>query len=378
MTVIVAHVGHGSNPLASSHLLGSHRHRAQLLIIGDGLGDILRHNALMLAIDGDRHVVAHIDLGTLGHRLALGIGPRALGLTARRELPHASAVSLLALLESRELFLKLCACGLMDTGFLTIGCIQIAHVLRHLLIEILERLRKCCLRDVLVFALDGRELTFSDGQEFCPIEIPWLAPEDNIPDEGLKRVGVMFSEISHGREIGSQLARKPDELHVAMGFPLQPSARSAPVEVSIDVEREHIPWIIGWSTRECGVSPRDSKTLEIETLHLRITETNRMICSDRVIDHIGQKPLVGSAVSRHVSHPASLLCIGGRFSWSVRSHKTFSHSLALQRTGWERGGSHVAGTVDRQWQFPRPPLSVGRSARWGESICSTDSLNSGE
>jgi hypothetical protein len=70
------------------------------------MGDILLHNELLLAIDGDLHVVANSYLGALGHRAASGSGTGALGLIARRDLLHQPAGSLLALFEALDLFLK--------------------------------------------------------------------------------------------------------------------------------------------------------------------------------------------------------------------------------------------------------------------------------
>jgi hypothetical protein len=63
-----------------------------------------------------------------------------------------------------------------------------------------------------------------------------------------------------------------DELYVAGGFPLQSSAGSHPVEVAIEVELEQIPWIIARATRDCSLSPRESKPLKLKTLHIRINE----------------------------------------------------------------------------------------------------------
>jgi hypothetical protein len=329
MAVRVAHVRHDSKPLDSQRLLGSHGQRAQLLIVGDGMGDILLDHELMLAVDGTRHVVAHVHLGARGHRAALGIGQAERGLTTRRALLHKAAISLLTLLEALDLFLQLRSGRLMDTGCLTIGCIQIAPVLRHRLIDGREGLLKLGLRKVLVCAVGGCELTASNGQECCPKEIQLLAQQDKRTEESLKSVGVMFSEISHGLEVGSKLSQKPAALHLAMGFPLTSATGSNPVEGAIDVAPEHIPWIIGWSTCACGLSPRTSKTLEIETLHIRIHETTRILFGDIVIKHLGQKKLLGSAVSLTVSHSAFLRCMGGRLSCSVRAHQEFSHSLAL-------------------------------------------------
>jgi hypothetical protein len=200
----------------------------------------------------------------------------------------------------------------MDTGFLAIGCIQITQVLLHLLIYFLEGLLKFCLRKVLVFAVDGLEFTSIDGQEFCPKEIQLPAKKDELSEESLQSVCVIFSDISNGLEVGSQFSQKPAELHVAMGFPLKPSAGSNPVEVSIAGELEQIPWIVGRSTSECGLSPRESNTHKIETLHIRINETDRIIFCDIVIAKIRQKKPWGPAVTLNVSHPASLLCMGGR------------------------------------------------------------------
>jgi hypothetical protein len=129
----------------------------------------------MLAIDGPLHVVANLDRGALGHRPAIGIGQGELALTARRDLLHKPAVSLPALVASLDLLLQLCTGRLMGTGFLTIGGIQITQGLRHLLVYILESLRKLGLGQVFVFAVDGLEFTTINGQEFCPKERQRLA-----------------------------------------------------------------------------------------------------------------------------------------------------------------------------------------------------------
>jgi hypothetical protein len=332
MTVRVAHVSHGSHPRDSHRVLGAHGHRAQLIIVGDGMGDIVLDKELMPAIDGDLHVVAHSHLGALGHRSASGIGQGALGPTARRDLLHTSARALLARCASRDLVLKRLSGRVMGTGCRAIGGIQITQGLRHLLIQVLKSLLKFGLRKILVFAVDGLEFTAIDSQECCPNAIPLPAQEDKRTAKSLPRLGVLLPEISPSLTVGSEFSQPPDALHVALGFPLQSSAGSKPVAVAIDVEREQIPWIIGRSTRECGLSPRKSKTRKIKTLHVRIDETNRMLFRDIVIEKLGSKKPWGPAVSLNGAHPASLLCLGGRLYWSVRWHTAFSHSLPLQRT----------------------------------------------
>ena len=237
-------------------------------------------------------------------------------------------VALLALFESLDLLLSLLAGRLMDARCFPIGGSQITQVRCYLFVDVLKRLLKRCLRTVLVLVVDRLELAPVNGQQFCPKEIQLCAQEDKLPEKSVPRFRVSFSEISHRLDVWSKFAQKPNALHVAMGFPLKSSAGSNPVEVSIDVELEQIPWIIGRATRACSLSPREPKPLQIKTLHIRINNTNRIFFRDIVIEKIRQKEPLGPTVSRNVAHPASLLCFGGRLYSRVSGHKEFSHTLA--------------------------------------------------
>src|SRR5687768_8860268 len=126
----------------------------------------------------------------------------------------------------------------MDARFFPIGGIQITQVLCYLFVDVLKSLLKLCLRKVLVFVVDRLAFAPVNGQKFCPKEIQLFAQEDKLPEKSLQRFSVIFSEISNRLEVGSKFSKKPNELHVAMGFPLKSSAGSNPVEVSIDVELE--------------------------------------------------------------------------------------------------------------------------------------------
>jgi hypothetical protein len=198
--------------------------------------------------------------------------------------------------------------------------------------RLLQRLLKRCLRKVLMGVVDRLACTPVKGQQCCPKAIQLLAQEDQLPDKSGQRFRVLVSEISNRLDVWSKFAKKPNELHVAMGFPLKSSARANPVQVSINAELEPIPWRIARSTSQCRLSPRESKPLQLKPLHLRIHTTNRMVCHDIVIEQIRHKEPLGPAVSHHVAHPASLRCLGGRLYWSVRGRKEFSHSLALHLT----------------------------------------------
>jgi hypothetical protein len=163
---------------------------------------------------------------------------------ARRDGLHQSARALLALFAPLELGLKLLSGRLMDTGVLAIGCIQITHVLLHRLSDVLEGLLTLYLRNVLGCVVDGLELTAIAGEACCPQARQRRAKKDQLSEERWQRFGVIASAISTGLAGGSQFSQKPDALPVAMGFPLQPSAGSAPVGYP---EMEHVSLALGSS-----------------------------------------------------------------------------------------------------------------------------------
>jgi hypothetical protein len=209
---------------------------------GDRIGHRVDHQALMLSIHRHVHVVAHVHRRALGHRAAIGIGQGERGLPTRPDLLHQAGVSRLALLESLDLLLQRRAGQLMDAGSLPIRCIQITQVLLHLLSYFPAGLLKFCLRKVLVVVVDRLECAPVNGQKFCPNEIHLCAQEDTLTEKRWPRLSVLFPELSNRLEIGSKFLQQPDELHVAMGFPLKSSAGANPVEVAIDGAHEHTPW----------------------------------------------------------------------------------------------------------------------------------------
>ena len=53
-------------------------------------------------------------------------------------------------------------------------------------------------------------------------------------------------EIGYRLEIRHQAAGQPNQLDVALAFPLQAPARLHPIEVSIDVNLQQRRWMVGW------------------------------------------------------------------------------------------------------------------------------------
>src|ERR1700751_472570 len=59
-----------------------------------------------------------------------------------------------------------------------------------------------------------------------------------------------LAEIRNGLEVWRQLSRQPDQLDVALAFPLKASARRNPLEIAVDVQLEHSA---GMVTRSASV-----------------------------------------------------------------------------------------------------------------------------
>src|SRR5215469_11312247 len=53
-------------------------------------------------------------------------------------------------------------------------------------------------------------------------------------------VAVVAPEVGNGLEVWFQVPQQPDHLDIAVGFRLQPSARSHPVQVAVDVKLQQI------------------------------------------------------------------------------------------------------------------------------------------
>jgi hypothetical protein len=93
------------------------------------------------------------------------------------------------------------------------------------------------LRSLLLTALDAGSV---DRQQLAAVEAEPPAQQHKLAEHRFEGAAIVASEVRDRLEVRLEATQQPDDLDIALGFPLQPSARSDPVEVAIDVELQQI------------------------------------------------------------------------------------------------------------------------------------------
>ena len=113
--------------------------------------------------------------------------------------------------------------------------------------------------EVAVLLVDRLDAGSVDRQQLAAVEVEPPAQQHELAEHRFEGAAVVASEVRDRLEVGLQAAHQPDDLDIALGFPLQPSARSDPVEVAIDVELQQIAGRIARPPRKDGVVRKGSK-----------------------------------------------------------------------------------------------------------------------
>ena len=85
------------------------------------------------------------------------------------------------------------------------------------------------------------------------------------------------------------LAHQPDDLDIALGFPLQPPARSDSVQIAVDVKLQKVAGRIARPPRSLRFDPREPGARKIEPIDERVDEPNRIVRPDVVVDGLRQQ-----------------------------------------------------------------------------------------
>ena len=149
------------------------RHRRQLRSIGADVGDLVRNNQMVRGVDRTLYVVGdHAGAAPARcHRAAIGIGQRYLLVGRDEQCLFNRGQPFHFFFELRQLFLKP-RLGqqnrfrrLIPCGSLTIGGVELAHVARHALFDLLLAALQLALREVVVATVHGLELAAIDDSD---------------------------------------------------------------------------------------------------------------------------------------------------------------------------------------------------------------------
>ena len=113
---------------------------------------------------------------------------------------------------------------------------------------------------------------------------------------------VVAPEVSYGLEVRLQMPQQPDHLDIAVGFALQPTARSHSVQVAVDVELQQIRRRIGRATRHLRRNAAEPRRREVQPIYKGVNKPHRVVRADIVIHCLRQKQKLRAVVTSDVRH----------------------------------------------------------------------------
>jgi hypothetical protein len=103
-------------------------------------------------------------------------------------------------------------------------------------------------------------------------------------------------------EVRLEATQQPDDLDIALGFPLQPPARSNPVQIAVDVELQQIAGRIARPPRRLRFDPREPGARKIQPINKGVDEPNRIVALDVIVNRLRQQQKLVPFESGNVSH----------------------------------------------------------------------------
>src|SRR5258708_7008449 len=144
---------------------------------------------------------------------------------------------------------------LFSCGSLAVGGVELAHVARHALFDLLLATPDLALREVVVTTVHGLELAAVDGNAGLRQQAHLAAQLDESRAHLLERRAIVLAEVGDGFVIRRQPSGQPHHLNIAAGLALQPPARLDPVEIAINVELEHRRRMVRRPPGRCSIDP---------------------------------------------------------------------------------------------------------------------------
>src|ERR1700733_13169248 len=151
---------------------------------------------------------------------------------------------------------------LFSCGSLAVGGVQLAHVARHALFDLLLAALDLALREVVVATVHSLELAAIDGNAGLCQQAHLAAQLDELGANLLDRGAIVLAEVGDGFVIRRKPPGQPHHLEIAARLTLQPPARLDPVEVAVNVELEHRRRMVRWPAGRCWINAIEPEVAE--------------------------------------------------------------------------------------------------------------------
>ena len=137
--------------------------------------------------------------------------------------------------------------------------------------------------EVAVLVVDRLDAGSVDRQQLAAVEVEPPAQQHELAEHRFEGAAIVASEVGDRLEVGLQAAQQPDDLDIALGFPLQPPARSDPVQIAVDVELQQIAGRIARPPRRFRLDPREPGRRKVEPINEGVDEPNRIVGVDVIV-----------------------------------------------------------------------------------------------
>jgi hypothetical protein len=156
--------------------------------------------------------------------------------------------------------------------------------------------------EVAVFVVDRLDAGSVDRQQLAAVQVEASAQQYELAEHGAKRRAIVAPEIGDGLEVRLEAVHQPDDLDIALRFPLQPPARSNPVQIAIDVELQKVARRIAGTPHRLRLHPQKPRRRKIEPINEGVDESNRIVDLDVIVNCLRQQQKLVPSESGDVIH----------------------------------------------------------------------------
>src|SRR6478735_9612422 len=160
-------------------------------------------------------------------------------------------------------------------GSLAVGGVELAHVARHALFDLLLAALDLALREVVVATVHGLKLAAVDGNAGLRQQAHLAAQLDELRANLLDRWAIILAEVGDGLVIRREPSGQPHHLEIAASLALQPPARLHPVEIAVNVELEHRRRMVRRPAARCWINAIETRGRAVPTHPRTIDRPNR-------------------------------------------------------------------------------------------------------
>src|SRR5258707_1743742 len=290
----------------------------------------MSNNEMMLRIHGTLHIVAdHAAASTTrGHRARIGIGQRYLLVFGLHHLGVQCIEALYLLAQRRNLLVEPRDLGFRYRFPLTIGAVELREVAGYTLVNLRQPPLHLGLREVPVPRVDGLELAAVDRNARFAEELKAPAQHHKLTADPPDGLAIVLPAEGYCLEVRHQAAGQPNQFDVALALPLQAPARLYPIKVSVNVNLQQRPRMIGRPPCRLRLDAAKAQLGQIKLIDKDIDCPNRIILRQIVFQPLGKQ----NALTAVIANDKARHRILRPNRWRIISLRAFSHSLDPTRT----------------------------------------------